>query len=247
MQPKLSVLCAMRDGEAARRLARRLVNAQPCTMRMAANGTDALLMAGEFAPDILVVEAVLPGLDGAALIDRMQARLGVRMPLVIAGAVLPFSVEGFRRRGVRRIVRVPWEDEELAQAVLSAAMTVHHAVDWPRAEVLAEDAARLLEEMGMRRTLHGCLYLSLAAALAAMDEARLCAIGESIYAPVAARQKTTPQNVERLIRHAVESTVDSERDGVYAFFGNTIDPTRGKPTNAQMIGLLSQRLRIAAK
>ena len=32
---------------------------------------------------------------------------------------------------------------------------------------------------------------------------------------------------------------------VYGFFGNTIDPTRGKPTNAQMIGMLAQRMRVS--
>lgn len=27
---------------------------------------------------------------------------------------------------------------------------------------------------------------------------------------------------------------------IYGFFGNTIDPMRGKPTNAEMIGMLAQ-------
>ena len=31
------------------------------------------------------------------------------------------------------------------------------------------------------------------------------------------------------------------------FFGNTIDPMRGKPTNAQMIGMLAQRMNITAE
>ena len=34
------------------------------------------------------------------------------------------------------------------------------------------------------------------------------------------------------------------RRRVYAFFGNTIDPTRGKPTNAEMIGMLAQYMRM---
>jgi len=40
--------------------------------------------------------------------------------------------------------------------------------------------------------------------------------------------------------------MDSVRaDALYAFFGNTIDPTRGKPTNAQMVAMLAQKVRIA--
>ena len=72
------------------------------------------------------------------------------------------------------------------------------------------------------------------------------AIGERIYAPVADRLGTTPQNVERLIRHAVERTADTVGEhGIYSFFGNSIDPMRGKPTNAQMIAMLVQRLRVS--
>ena len=71
------------------------------------------------------------------------------------------------------------------------------------------------------------------------------AVGRRLYAPIAQCFGTTAQNVERLIRHAVESTIDSVgADGIYGFFGNTIDPTRGKPTNAQMIAMLVQRMRV---
>ena len=76
-------------------------------------------------------------------------------------------------------------------------------------------------------------------------EARLFAVGRSLYAPIAQRFGATEAAVERLIRHAVESTIDSVgADGIYGFFGNTIDPTRGKPTNAQRIAMLVQRMRV---
>ena len=71
------------------------------------------------------------------------------------------------------------------------------------------------------------------------------AVGRRLYAPIAQCFGTTAQNVERLIRHAVERTTDTVGvDGIYTFFGTTIDPMRGTPTNAQMIAMLAQRLRI---
>jgi len=99
--------------------------------------------------------------------------------------------------------------------------------------------------MGMHASLKGYAYLCKAAALAYESEARLFCIGREIYAPVAAQDHTTPANVERLIRHAIESTMTAARArGVYSLFGNTIDPAKGKPTNAQVIALLVQRLRV---
>ena len=82
--------------------------------------------------------------------------------------------------------------------------------------------------------------------ISASFEASLFAVGKRLYQPVAQRFDTTPQNVERLIRHAVESTMDAAAArGVYGLFGNTLDPARGKPTNAQIIGMLVQRMRVA--
>ena len=63
--------------------------------------------------------------------------------------------------------------------------------------------------------------------------------------PIAVRCATTKENVERLIRHAIESTMSAAKaKGVYTFFGNTIDPAKGKPTNAHVIALLAQSLRV---
>ena len=81
--------------------------------------------------------------------------------------------------------------------------------------------------------------------MACASESRLFSIGTDVYAPIAKRYQTTNANVERLICHAIESTMSAARaKGVYTLFGNTIDPAKGKPTNAQVIALLAQRMRV---
>ena len=58
-------------------------------------------------------------------------------------------------------------------------------------------------------------------------------------------ERTTTYGVGELIRHAVESVMDAFGvRRVYGFFGNSIDPIRGKPTNAEMIGMLAQYMRV---
>lgn len=245
MKKRVDILCAVRDRAAARMLSAELDDGEQCTVRLAASGPAALEAARRFAPGILVVDAILPGLDGLALVDRMRAMLGERMPCVIGGAMLPLAEEGFYRRGAARVIRVPWRREELCEAVEQIMREMETHIDWERARRDYRRAANLLRRLGMRETLRGFDYLSWAAALAYEREESLYAIGEMLYQPIAERLDTTPQNVERLIRHAVESAMDAVGAvGIYGFFGNTIDPTRGKPTNAQMIGMLSQRMRV---
>ena len=98
----------------------------------------------------------------------------------------------------------------------------------------------------MSEKLRGFTYLAWAAAIAAMSEERLYAVRDKLYIPVAERFQTTPQSVERLIRHAVERTADTVgAERIYTFFGNTIDPMRGKPTNAQIVAMIAEKIRVS--
>lgn len=242
---QVDILCAMRDWHAAHRLCMAMSGEMQCTFRIVTSGTEAIETASRLAPDILIVDAVLPGMDGLGVIDSMHEMLGEHMPRVIGGSMGHFADAGFRHRGADALVGVPWEEDEL-RFVLEAQMgRMMDCVSFKCCEQAYIRAGELLDQVGMKSALKGYHYLSWAAALAHENEARLDAVEKWIYRPIAEEFDTTAQNVERLIRHAVERTMDGGKaDAVYRFFGNTIDPARGKPTNAQCISVLVQRLRI---
>ena len=242
---RINVLCAMRDSRVVDALRREL--GERCLLRAVSDGEAALSAALRMPPDILVVDAVLRQLDGAGIVQRLAAQLKGRMPLVIGGSVGRFADAQFARCGVKRCVRVPWDADELCAALCGMIEEIDTRIDWERAQPAYARAGCLLREMGMSSALRGFTYLAWAAALASDNEDRLYAVGERLYRPIAEREGATPQSVERLIRHAIERTADTVGErGIYAFFGNTIDPMRGKPTNAQMIAMLAQRLRLDA-
>ena len=241
---RINVLCAMRDSRVVEGL--RMQMDERYLFRTVDSGDAALICAERMPPDILIVDAVLPHLDGIGLIERMQGLFGDRMPEVIGGSVLSFSDGAFRRVGVTRLVSVPWNADELREQLTEIVAQMDNEVDWARAEKDYARAAELLRGLGMNEHLQGFAYLAWSAALARDDEERLYAIGERVYVPVAEHCRTTTQNVERLIRHAVERTADTVgADSIYGFFGNTIDPMRGKPTNSEIIGMLGERLRVS--
>lgn len=244
---KINVLFAVRDSGAAEALRREMDDEENCTFHIVHSGQAALEAAGRFLPDILVVDAVLPGMDGIGLMDCFRMKFGERAPRVIAGAMTRFSREGFLRRGAAQVVRLPWGKEELRSALLVQMENIETRIDWDKSKNAHDCASRMLMQMGMSPALKGCEYLAWAAALAYENDARLYAVGRRLYAPIAERFSAAPENIERLIRHAIESTMNTSRArGVYMFFGNTIDPKRGKPTNAQVIALLAQRMRASS-
>lgn len=245
MTGRMSILCAVRDKRVPLRLRREMDDGEHCIVNIVSTGMDALRSMHRQHSDILVIDALLPELDGLCVVDCLRAELGERMPLVIGGSMMTFSDAGFARRGVETVVRIPWDHAQLRAAILDQMGAWEEHIDWERAQSACARAETLLDWMGMKRTLKGFTYLSWAAALAYEQESRMEAIGAKLYAPVAARFGATPGGVERLIRHAVERTMDDvQLNGIYSFFGNTIDPTRGKPTNAQVIAALVQRMRI---
>ena len=242
---KTQILCAMRDGSAVIPALRTLEDEQDCTFRMVQSGEGALSAAKKCRPDILVIDAVLPLMDGLGTIDRLREIYGERMPQVIGGVMMPFARDGFLRRGVTCQVRVPWDAQELTEALTQMLKKVRGEADWTRMEPACRRAAALDRYSYPRSVDLMPILLSSPAALAWEDESRMDAVGDMLYKPVALRFGTTEQAVERLIRHAVESVMDAFGvRRVYGFFGNSIDPIRGKPTNAEMIGMLAQYMRV---
>ena len=238
------ILCAARDRRTMNMLRRELEQDEEYLVQIVPTGSAALEYALRSVPDILVVDSILPGMDGLGVVDALQRQLGVQAPRVIAGSMMDMATEGFLRRGAYGVLRVPWNPEELLCCVRNCAAQLD-MVDWRRAQSLQETACRLLQEMGMDAGLKGCLYLSWCAAIAACGGEGHPKEGKALYRAVAGRLSATESGVERLIRHALESAMNENAGGMYAFFGNTIDPMRGKPTNAQAIRALAERLRIS--
>ena len=117
MLGKVNILCAVRDRRVAESLKRELDDGEHCTMQIVTDGRAVLSSSRQCAPDILVIDALLPGMDGLGVVDCLREMLGDRMPRVIGGSMMPFSDEGFRRRGARAVVHVPWQREELRAAL----------------------------------------------------------------------------------------------------------------------------------
>ena len=61
-------------------------------------------------------------------------------------------------------------------------------------------------------------------------------ITRDVYPEVARQYNTTPQNVEKSIRHAVEICfLHGDINLIHKLFGNTINEVKGKATNSEFI------------
>ncbi|HEY6073889.1 MAG TPA: response regulator [Anaerolineales bacterium] len=89
------------------------------SLTMVDNGDDAVRIAMESAPDLVVADITLPGRDGFKVAEEILA--SGKVPscpvLILSGTLIPFDEEKFRKSGARGVLFKPFECRELADKV----------------------------------------------------------------------------------------------------------------------------------
>lgn len=102
----------------------------------------------------------------------------------------------------------------------------------------------VLLELGTPDHLLGHTYVVEAVLLVVENRNYINNITFGLYPQIAAKFNTTASRVERAIRHLVELTwARGDMDVLCGFFGNTVNPDRGKPTNGEFIARLANIVR----
>lgn len=118
----------------------------------------------------------------------------------------------------------------------------------PKSYDLEVRVTEVLHEIGVPAHIKGYRYLRSAIMRATNDGSVLEAITGELYPSIAKEFQTTPSRVERAIRHAVEVAWDrGDLDTLKSWFGWTVSIEKGKPTNSELIALVSDKLRLELK
>ena len=211
--------------------------------RMAGSARDAgeaLALLGRIQADLLLADAVLPGMDGPALAEAVLNR-----PLWVHPAVILAAPKGLRPPGAERLR--PANAALLEKPLTSGAVAAAYREIVERPPALTPDrAARLtalLDALGVPEH-PGRHALAEAVALAWLDGRRLRAMRQRLYPAAGAAAGLDPAQTERAIGHAIDAAWrSSAMEAQYRVFGDTIDATRGRPTCGEMIARLADILR----
>ena len=106
----------------------------------------------------------------------------------------------------------------------------------------------LLHTLGVPTRLRAMRFLPDMLALCALHPPLAEDLSARLYPLIARRHGITPAAVERSLRLLVESTWNRVPiSTLERFFGHSVDPERGKPTNHEFLAQLQQRLLLAAQ
>jgi len=226
---------------------------------IAKDGIEALQVLEKERPDVLILDIIMPHLDGLEVLERLHKFEDGYFPKVIVlsavgqdkitqraielGAqyyvVKPFDFQVFIKR-LKQISATDFtsniKDSEEVYTVNKAQQTESN---------LEAKITKIIHEIGIPAHIKGYLYLREAITMVVEDMDFLGAITKELYPTIANKYNTTASRVERAIRHAIEVAWTRGRiDTINQLFGYTVNNAKGKPTNSEFIALIADKLRL---
>ena len=112
-------------------------------------------------------------------------------------------------------------------------------------ETIEQKVTRMICELGVPAHLKGYYYIRDAIILGVNDREAIDRITKILYPNIAREYKTTASRVERAIRHAIEVVwTRGNLEILEDYFGYSIDPSKGRPTNSEFIATLIDKIKV---
>lgn len=210
-------------------------------VRSCQSGKEALNLLRSYSPDVLVLDLMLPELDGISLLQSAAAS-GFR-PMVLATTPFlnDYVLESAERLGVGYMIRKPCDIRATVARITDLSQRLHPLQPTkpdPRTSV-----SNLLLSLGVPTKLHGYAYLREAVLLMAQDPSQ--SITKELYPRVAALCRCNPKHVERSSRTAIESAWLHRDDRIWQlYFQPGVDGIIPRPSNGAFISRLADSLHL---
>ena len=212
---------------------------------IAYDGVEAARLLRETAPDLLILDLMLPRADGISVLKELPRENRPRI-LMLSVLATDYVASVTAAYGAEYLMLKPCEVE----AVVDRVEEILRFEKAPREQRqtgrdLETLVTNVIHEIGVPAHIKGYQYLREAIMIAVGDMEVINAITKVLYPQVAKTFATTPSRVERAIRHAIEVAWDrGDLDTLQRFFGYTVSNTKGKPTNSEFIALIADRLQL---
>jgi CheY-like chemotaxis protein len=108
------------------------------TVRSCASGRDAIAVAADWVPDLILLDVMMPGMDGPATLVRLRERPQTKsIPVIFMTArAQPRELEHFRRLGAEGVISKPFDPLTLAASVRQQMRAPEFRLAGPRARFL---------------------------------------------------------------------------------------------------------------
>ena len=210
-------------------------------VRTCGNGPEALALLHSFHPDLLVLDLMLPGMDGISLLHAAAADLIQPVVLATAKFMTEYMTESVDKLGISYVLIKPCDLRSTVDRINDLTQRIHPSGisrPDPRTHV-----SNLLLSLGIPTKLRGYAYLREAVLLMARNPDQM--ITKELYPAVGNLCGSNREQVERSIRSAIEKAWMNRDDRIWQmYFPPGTDGMIPKPSNAAFISRLADTLRL---
>ena len=233
---------------------------------IARDGNEAYDMAVNLKPDILLLDIIMPHLDGLGVLEKLgETNLEKRPLSIILSAVgqdkitqkaialgaqyyivKPFDINVLikRMKELKNYQPVQFKGGFVTREIKSQYIDI--APDQKKNEENLEAlVTNIIHEVGVPAHIKGYQYIRDSIELMYNNPDTLGGITKEVYPYIADKYNTTPSRVERAIRHAIEVSWNrGDYDLMEEIFGHSVDFDRAKPTNSEFLATVADKIHL---
>lgn len=235
---------------------------------IAGDGLEAVEMTKQLQPDILILDIVMPKLDGIGTVEKLNEE-NIQVKTIMLSAMLssakqerltsllvslgvdylmakPFDVNSL----IKRIFQMVGDTDTFENTNTQSSFKNHsnNSTIFINEDNFESKITNIMQVIGIPAKLKGYQYIREAILLSIENEDTSSKITKDIYPPIAKKFNSTPSRVERAIRHALEISWNNNGQSISnLLFGNSYMFGGKRPTNAEFIALITDRLKLEAK
>lgn len=228
----------------------------------AEDGLEALKMIEEKEPDVILLDIIMPKLDGIGVLEQIRRNTALKKQphvIVITAIGQERVTESVFALGASYYIMKPFDGSVILQRIHQVmGVGSIRRFDYPgrkeqdgtamNGNHLEVDVTDIIHEIGVPAHIKGYHYLRDAIMMSVDNTEMLNSITKLLYPSIAKRHKTTPSRVERAIRHAIEVAWSrGKTDTIDSLFGYTVAGGKGKPTNSEFVALIADKIRLEYK
>ncbi len=260
MNNKISVLVADDNKELTAELSEHIRAEADMVLAAAAyDGEEAYNLILETHPDVVILDLVMPKLDGIGVLKKLKNAPLPKRPKIIAYSVssIAINMAASVSPGVDYCLLKPQGTDRICEAVrdivsISKPSVIPQKIITQPAQQedfdLETVVTDFIHELGVPAHIKGYQYIRSAIMMVVENMDLLNFITKQLYPEIAKAYNTTASRVERAIRHSIEVAWSRGKPEIMnEIFGYTIHTGKGKPTNSEFIAMVADRIRLTLK
>ena len=208
------------------------------------DGEKAVRLLRTTQPNVLILDLLLPKLDGLSVLKEASALPKPPIGLVLTNAMTDFAAQAAEKYGARYFLSKPCKLKMIAERVgdIITAERVTRGTRYLSANVEAL-VTSMIHDVGVPAHVKGYQYLREAILFTLRDADASAGITKVLYPEIAKRFSTTSTCVERAMRRAIEVAWDRGDEEIrQKIFRGTVSGNKGKPTNGEFIAMIAEHV-----